>query len=87
MTGAEVVASAQDALFTVAVISAPLLAVGTIVGIFVSLLRALTQIQELTLVYVPKTLATFITFLIALPFMADVSHHQFLRMVARVVAP
>lgn len=87
MTGAEVIASAQDALFTVVIISAPLLAVGAIVGVAVSLLQALTQIQEQTLIYVPKILATFLMFLVALPFMADVSYHQFLRVTARILTP
>jgi flagellar biosynthesis protein FliQ len=87
MTGAEVIASAEDALFTVVLVSAPLMVVGTIVGVLVSLLQALTQIQEQTLIYVPKIVATFITLLVALPFMADVSHHQFLRLTARILAP
>jgi flagellar biosynthetic protein FliQ len=87
MTGAEVVGSAQDALFTVVAVSAPLMVMGTVVGVLVSLLQALTQIQEQTLIYVPKIVATFITLLIALPFMAQLSHQQFLRMVARILAP
>ena len=87
MTGAEVIASAEDALFTVVLVSAPLMVVGTIVGVLVSLFQALTQIQEQTLIYVPKIVATFVTLLVALPFMADVSYQQFLRMTARILAP
>lgn len=87
MTGAEVVNSAVDALFTVVLISAPLMIVGTVVGVVVSLFQALTQIQEQTLIYVPKIVATFLTFLLSLPFMADASHQQFLRMMARILAP
>lgn len=87
MTGAEVVGSAQDALFVVVKISAPLMIIGTVVGVLVSLLQALTQIQEQTLIYVPKIVATFVTLLIALPFMAQVSHQQFLRVITRIVAP
>ncbi|MGX9948524.1 flagellar biosynthetic protein FliQ (plasmid) [Bradyrhizobium denitrificans] len=87
MTGAEVVGSAQDALFVVVKISAPLMIIGTLVGVLVSLLQALTQIQEQTLIYVPKIVATFVTLLIALPFMAQVSHQQFLRVITRIVAP
>lgn len=87
MTGAEVIASAQDALFTVVLVSAPLMIVGTIVGVLVSLFQALTQIQEQTLIYVPKIVATFITLVLALPFMADISHQQFLRVTARILAP
>lgn len=87
MTGAEVVGSAQDALFVVVKISAPLMIIGTLVGVLVSLLQALTQIQEQTLIYVPKIVATFVTLLIALPLMAQVSHQQFLRVITRIVAP
>lgn len=41
---------------------------GLAVGVVIALLQALTQIQEMTLVFVPKILAIFITLLIALPF-------------------
>ncbi len=51
--------------------------VGLIVGVAVSLLQALTQIQEATLVFVPKILAIFVTLLIALPFMADTLYGNF----------
>ena len=84
MNGLEVLGAAQDALMTIVVISAPLLIVGTVVGLVVSLFQALTQIQEQTLIQTPKILATF---LIALPFMAETSHNQFLRMVAQISAP
>jgi flagellar biosynthetic protein FliQ len=85
MNGREVMSAAHDAIITVVVISAPLLIVGTVVD--VSLFQALTQIQEQTLIQAPKILATFVTFLIALPFMAETSHNQILRMVAQISAP
>jgi flagellar biosynthetic protein FliQ len=50
----------------------------------VSLFQALTQIQETTLVFVPKILAIFVALLIALPFMADVLHSNFLRIAAHI---
>ncbi|EKS34499.1 flagellar biosynthetic protein FliQ [Afipia broomeae ATCC 49717] len=84
MTGTEVIEAARDAILTVVLISAPLLIAGTIVGVAVSLFQALTQIQEMTLTYVPKIIATFVVFLFALPFMADASHRQFLRVVAHI---
>ncbi|MBR0965582.1 flagellar biosynthetic protein FliQ [Bradyrhizobium diazoefficiens] len=86
MTGAEVIDAARDALMTVALISAPLMIIGTIVGVLVSLFQALTQIQEQTLIYVPKIIATFLTLLIALPFMSDQTHRQFLRMMTQIMA-
>ena len=86
MAGAEVIDAAKDALMTVALVSAPLMIIGTIVGVLVSLFQALTQIQEQTLIYVPKIVATFLTLLIALPFMSDLTHRQFLRMMAQIMA-
>lgn len=43
--------------------------VGLVVGVVIALFQALTQIQEMTLVFVPKILAIFITLIIVLPFM------------------
>jgi flagellar biosynthetic protein FliQ len=63
---------ATDALFATLLASAPLMAVALIVGVGVSLLQALTQIQEMTLTFVPKVVAMFVTAIIALPFMAGV---------------
>jgi flagellar biosynthetic protein FliQ len=85
MTGPEVLDVARDAIVTLLLVSAPLMLVGLIVGVAVSLFQALTQIQETTLVFVPKILAIFITLLIALPFMADVLHASFLRIAAHII--
>ena len=71
MTGPEVMDVARDAIVTLILVTAPLMLVGLIVGVAVSLVQALTQIQEATLVFVPKILAIFVTLLVALPFMAD----------------
>ena len=49
----------------------PMLAVSLVVGVFVSVLQAATQIQEMTLTFVPKILAMFIALLIAFPWMMD----------------
>ena len=56
---------------TLVLVSAPLMLVGLVVGVVISLFQALTQIQEMTLVFVPKILAIFVAMLIALPFMGD----------------
>ncbi|MEW6441391.1 MAG: flagellar biosynthesis protein FliQ [bacterium] len=45
-----------DALKTVLMVSAPLLGIALVVGLLVSLLQAVTQIQEMTLTFVPKIL-------------------------------
>ena len=85
MTGAETLDVARDAIWTIIVVSSPLMIVGLVVGVVVSLFQALTQIQEQTLVFVPKILAIFITLLLALPFMADALQGQMLRISSRII--
>jgi flagellar biosynthesis protein FliQ len=84
MTGPEVLDVARDSIVTLLIVSAPLMLVGLIVGVIVSLFQALTQIQETTLVFVPKILAIFLAMLIALPFMADRLHSNFLRLTSHI---
>ena len=56
-----------------------------VVGVVISLLQALTQIQEMTLVFVPKILAMFVALLLALPFMADALNGHMIRIAARII--
>jgi flagellar biosynthesis protein FliQ len=84
MSGPEVLDVARDAIMTLLLVAAPLMLVGLIVGVAISLLQALTQIQETTLVFIPKILAIFLALLIALPFMADVLQSNFLRITAHI---
>lgn len=85
MTGPEVLEVARDSIWTIVLVSAPVLVVGLVVGVSISLVQALTQIQEQTLVFVPKILAVFITLLIALPFMADAMHSHMMRISSRII--
>ncbi len=71
MTGPEVLDVARDAIVTLVLVASPLMLIGLAVGVAISLFQALTQIQEMTLVFVPKILAMFVAMLIALPFMAE----------------
>jgi flagellar biosynthetic protein FliQ len=85
MTGPEVLDVARDAVATLVIVAAPLMLVGLVVGVLISLIQALTQIQEMTLAFVPKILAIFVALLIALPFMADRLHAHMDRIAARIV--
>ena len=71
MTGAEILDVARDGVWTLILVSAPLMLVGLAVGVVIALFQALTQIQEMTLVFVPKILAIFVTMILALPFMGQ----------------
>jgi flagellar biosynthetic protein FliQ len=84
MTGPEVLDVARDAIVTLLLVSAPMMLVGLVVGVIISLLQALTQIQEATLVFVPKIIAIFLSMLIALPFMADKLHDNFVRITSHI---
>ncbi|MBV9426462.1 MAG: flagellar biosynthesis protein FliQ [Bradyrhizobiaceae bacterium] len=85
MTGPEVLDVSRDAIVTLMFVAAPLMLVGLAVGVAISLFQALTQIQEMTLVFVPKILAIFITLLIVLPFMGDLLAGYMGRIAARII--
>ena len=61
----------KDAVWTMIVIGAPVMLVALTVGLVVSLFQALTQIQEMTLAFVPKIVCAMLALLIALPFMLN----------------
>ena len=87
MTGPEVLDVARDTILTLVLVSSPLMLVGLFVGVVISLFQALTQIQETTLVFVPKIIAIFVAMLVALPFMADSLAAHMARIAARIAAP
>lgn len=69
MDGAAVLDIARDGIWVMVTVAGPVMIVGLVVGVVIALFQALTQIQEMTLVFVPKILAIFFAMLIALPFM------------------
>jgi flagellar biosynthetic protein FliQ len=87
MTGADVLDVARDGILTLLIIAAPMMLVALVVGVAVSLLQAVTQVQEMTLVFIPKILAMFLALLIALPFMGDVLQGYMTRIAERIISP
>lgn len=71
MDGGQVLDIARDGIWVMIIVAAPMMIVGLVVGVVVALFQALTQIQEMTLAFVPKIIAIFVTMLIALPFMGS----------------
>jgi flagellar biosynthetic protein FliQ len=71
MTTDMVVALSRQAIETALFLALPMLGVSLIVGVVISVLQAATQIQEMTLTFVPKILSMFIALLIAFPWMMD----------------
>lgn len=69
MNETEVIDVAREAILITIQIGAPILLVGLVVGVSIALVQALTQVQEITLVFVPKILAIFLAMFIFLPMM------------------
>lgn len=71
MTGAAILDIGREGIVTFVKVAGPLMVIALLVGLVVSLVQALTQIQEQTLIYVPKIMAVFGGLLLFMPFMAD----------------
>lgn len=67
-----VIELARNAMLTALMLAGPLLVAALLVGLLVSVLQAVTQIQEQTLSFVPKLLAIALVLLVALPWMLQV---------------
>ena len=69
MTPNEAIDIGREALWTMLKLGAPVMLVALTVGLAISLVQALTQIQEMTLSFVPKIIAIVVALVIFLPFM------------------
>ena len=73
MTPEMVVAIGREALSVTLMVAGPMLLFGLVVGVAISLFQAITQINEMTLTFVPKILAIALSLLIFLPWMINVA--------------
>ena len=69
MTPDMVIKLAEQSIYTIIIISAPMLLIALAVGLLVSVFQAMTQIQEQTLAFIPKILAVFISLIVFGPWM------------------
>lgn len=69
MTDAEVIEICRQAILVMLKLAGPVLLVGLMVGVIISLFQAMTQIQEQTLTFIPKMLCIFGVTIWLLPFM------------------
>lgn len=86
MDGADLIEISRDGLITFFKVGMPVMLVGLAVGFVISLFQALTQIQEQTLVYVPKVAAIFGSLLFFLPFMSDAMNSFMGRIAAKIIS-
>lgn len=67
-----IVGLAVETIKVTLLIAAPMLLVGLVIGLMVSIFQAVTQIQEMTLVFVPKILAVLLALVFVLPWMMNI---------------
>lgn len=72
MTGADVLDVGREAIWTMLAMAAPIMIVGLAVGVMIALFQALTQVQEMTLVFVPKIFAIFLALIVFMPLMGAI---------------
>ena len=71
MNEVEVLDISREAIFTLVKVVTPVLLVALFIGLIVGIFQALTQIQEMTLAFVPKILGVFVTIILLFPFMLN----------------
>lgn len=86
MTGAETLDLAREATWVLVVMAGPVMLIGLAVGVAIGIVQALTQIQESTLVFVPKILSIFAAVILLLPFMAAAMSGLMGTIVQRIIA-
>ncbi len=69
MNEIEVLDISRDAVFTLLKVVTPVLLVALFVGLIIGIFQALTQIQEMTLAFVPKIISVFVAIILLFPFM------------------
>lgn len=71
MTEDMVISLGRDAIMTTVILSAPLLISALVVGLIVSIIQAVTQINEATLTFIPKMITIVIVMLVLAPWMTQ----------------
>jgi flagellar biosynthetic protein FliQ len=72
MNGINALELAQGAIWATILASAPVVLAAMVVGVIIALLQALTQVQEITLTFVPKIVVVLIVLALSAPFMGTV---------------
>ena len=86
MTEGDVVEIIRAGFVTTLIIAGPALAGALLVGLVISILQALTQVQEMTLAYIPKIVATLVLAMLFLPLSFNAIRLFFEEIFQRIVA-
>lgn len=69
MSETDTVELAREAILVLLQVSGPLMLISLVIGLLISVVQTVTQIQEVTLTFVPKIVVMFVSLLVLLPFM------------------
>jgi flagellar biosynthetic protein FliQ len=86
MTAGEVLDIGAEAIWVMLAMAAPVMLIGLAVGVLIALFQALTQVQEMTLVFVPKIIVIFLALLIFLPMMGALLNGFMQTIADRIIA-
>ena len=86
MNSVDFIEVAREGLIVMLKIGSPVMLIALITGLSISLVQALTQIQEMTLAFVPKILVIFLSLLLFLPFMMSTLTGFSQRLFDRIIA-
>jgi flagellar biosynthetic protein FliQ len=85
MTPGEVLQIGQEALWIILKIGVPMMLAALIIGLLVSFVQALTQIQEMTLSFVPKIIGMFLILVMLLPYFGSTLQSFTLQLFDKIV--
>lgn len=68
----DVLVIGREAMIVTLLISAPMLVSGMVIGLIISVFQSVTQIQEITLTFIPKIFVVFAAFVLFMPWMIEV---------------
>ena len=75
----------RESVLVMLTVASPVMLIGLVVGLAVAIFQALTSIQEMSLTFVPKILAVFVSLIILLPFMFETMTKYMEGIVDRIV--
>lgn len=86
MNPSDVIDVSREALLATLAISGPVMLIGLGIGLIIALFQALTHIQEMTLVFVPKIIVVFVSLFVFMPYMLNTLLDFSATLVDRIIA-
>ena len=82
----QVIDLGRDAVWTMLKVSGPILIVGLVVGLSISVFQTLTHIQEMTLTFIPKIVAVFTSLILFMPWMLTNLTEFMMRVMDKIIS-